>query len=1070
MLANLGRLEESITSYDRVLQIKPNSDDAWFSRGVALRNLGRLEEASASFDQALKIQPNDAGTWFFLGLVLNQLQRYEAAIASFDQSLTIQPNGYPAWCHRSTTLFELQQYEAAIDSIDRAIAINSDAYDGWHNRGLALDELQRYDEAITSFDQALQINPDYEEAWWSRGNALRNMQRYEEAISSYNQALRISSNFFDAWNDRGIALFELQRYKEAINSYEQALKIQPNFAYAWNNRGNALRLLEQNEDAVVSFDRALAIDNDYYEAWHNRGDTLTDLGNYKEAITSCNFALAIQSKDYKAWIIRGKALWNLQQHEEAIASFDQAIQINPDEPGIWSQRGAVLNQLQKFYEEEVTSLDQEVQTKPDDSEAQSKLEAALHQLQKYYEEAISSFDGAIQINPNNAENWYNRGVVLLDSKNYEESIPYFKKALSIEPDFYQAQSNLGSALSYLQRDEEAILNFDEALVIQPDFYHAWIFRGNSAGRSVSHDTLLASLSPIARQNPVLNQRGYEGQLASYEEGLKYVHQDTHPEGWGQLHRAIGNAHYDKWRQNSRFFDDWHAAIKEYEEAHKTLKEFPQAHFELLQDFIRAYLTVGLGQTPEVEELQRQGSDLLQELVRGLRRQDAKRRLSLKFSSFDQLTVDLSVQSGQIVQALEIAEKGKNACLTWLIGTWEDETNIESPDYSKIQQLLNPKTAVVYWHISPTALNTFILIHNVPVPITITTSIEVNQEELPVSVQRLRGFENWVKDWNQQYIDYRNKAKDKESHSWRTGMEQRLEHLKNILNIPAIEQELKGITQLILIPHRDLHRFPLHALFNSNSDFRITYLPSAQIGINLQRRQPNPADYLLSVEDPDDTLNFAKFESEAISQMFNSSKRLKSKHANKKQVKDALSGEYSVFHFNGHGIHNFNNPQESELALADGEKLTLEEIYLNNLSNYNLVTLSACETAITGNQTITTEYVGLVSGFVSRRVAFVVSTLWTVESTATALVMIEFYRLRQVGKSEPVALVEAIHWLKALTVQQLKEWYEALLGQQSPEFRTFIETELYRLGKMEADKKLYDHPYYWAAFTITGKPC
>ena len=103
----------------------------------------------------------------------------------------------------------------------------------------------------------------------------------------------------------------------------------------------------------------------------------------------------------------------------------------------------------------------------------------------------------------------------------------------------------------------------------------------------------------------------------------------------------------------------------------------------------------------------------------------------------------------------------------------------------------------------------------------------------------------------------------------------------------------------------------------------------------------------------------------------------------------------------------------------------------------------------------------------------VITLWTVESAATALVMIEFYRRRQVGKSEATALPEATQWLKELTVQQLQEYFVPFLKLLPPDelrISAFIETELYRLGRMKADKKLYNHPYYWAAFTITGKPC
>jgi CHAT domain-containing protein len=434
-----------------------------------------------------------------------------------------------------------------------------------------------------------------------------------------------------------------------------------------------------------------------------------------------------------------------------------------------------------------------------------------------------------------------------------------------------------------------------------------------------------------------------------------------------------------------------------------------------------------------------------------------------------------IQSGQLVKALTTAEKDKNACLGWLLGAWSND--IPTPSWVEIQQLLNPSTAFVYWHLSPAALSTFILKHNGSEPILITTPTLTNEEEPPAAVQRLREFENWVKDWNQQYAHYRSEAKDKENHSWRMGMEQRLEKLRNILNISAIEQELKGIKQLILIPHRDLHRFPIHTLFSDSCDFTITYLPNAQIGINLQKRQPNLTNHLLSVEHPNSqgliSLPFALFESEAISQLFDKPKRIQSEYATKNHVEDALSSEYSIFHFTGHGTYNFSNPKKSELALADEDKLTIEEITQKNLANYNLVTLSACETAITGNQTITTEYVGLVGGFLSRGVAHVVSTLWTVDSVATALVMIEFYRRRQSGKTEAAALAEATQWLKKLTVQQLNDWYEAFLTQLPPDelrIRLFIETELHRLGKMEANKKLYDHPYYWAAFTITGKPC
>jgi CHAT domain-containing protein len=54
---------------------------------------------------------------------------------------------------------------------------------------------------------------------------------------------------------------------------------------------------------------------------------------------------------------------------------------------------------------------------------------------------------------------------------------------------------------------------------------------------------------------------------------------------------------------------------------------------------------------------------------------------------------------------------------------------------------------------------------------------------------------------------------------------------------------------------------------------------------------------------------------------------------------------------------------------------------------------------------------------------------------------------------------------------LKQWYEDFLNQlpdEESKIRPFLETEVDKISKIESDKKLYKHPYYWAAFIITGK--
>lgn len=875
-------------------------------------------------------------------------------------------------------------------------------------QGLAQARAGNLESAVEYYEKAVQIKPDVQEYWFNRGLTLFHLGRFSDAIASYDKAIEIKNDFYKAWYNRGRALGELGLLEDAIISFNSAIEIRPNYQQAWSSNGLALLKLGRVDEAIFNYDKSLELEPLDAENWYYRGVALSSNANYEDAIDSYNKALEIEPFLHDAWVDRGVAQTQLGEWAQAIASWDEALKIRRD----------------------------------------------FHLT------------------------WFNRAVALDKLGNIEEAVTSYDKALEIEPNFHLAWYNRAGALFYLKQYEQAILCYDRALEIKADYWEAWLGRGNAAEKSQNFDWELSLSSPLAGNNSTLNARGLEGKLASYLEALKYVGADTQPEGWGRLHLAIGNCYYDIGKRYPTPRDYWYQTVDEFNQALVTITAdvFPELHLEILQHFIK--VLVGLRETRQAQQLHEYSTDFLQELLTQASRSDESRKqLTLNNIAFEQLAIEIAIQYGEIVQGLEIAEHGKNACLTWQLYGWTDQ--IYSPRYNSILQLLNPTTAAIYWHISPSSLRTFIIKPNAPEPIPVFTpvlNVAPDEFPLPEAVNRLVEFEDWLSDWNQEYEDYRSETRDKESkinHSWRRDMEQRLANLKEILSISTIEQELQGITNIILIPHRDLHRFPLHGLFSSR--FTISYLPSLQIGLNLQQQNyftNKSLPKLLSIENPE-TKDYPPFQSAklatlAISQMFDNPHRIQGLQVTKPQLENSLTQNYNIFNFYGYATDNAN-PSTSQILLAGEDKITLDEICTKPLNRYNLFTLSACEFA-PSKKNITTEYAGLISGLLSQGVNHVVSSLWRVESTANALVMIEFYRRLQSGKTSVIALKEAVEWLRELTAGELTKWYENLLNQLPPEgvrMKAQLATQLYKTSQIEADKKLYNHPYYWAAFVVGG---
>ncbi len=118
-----GDYKGALASFDRVLNLQPNTAAVWHQRGQALVNLECYTTAIASFDRALALQPDQPDTWVFRGIALIHLGQHTEALSNCEMALQLQPQLQLAWLFRGVALRYLHRYKAAYASYDRALGV-----------------------------------------------------------------------------------------------------------------------------------------------------------------------------------------------------------------------------------------------------------------------------------------------------------------------------------------------------------------------------------------------------------------------------------------------------------------------------------------------------------------------------------------------------------------------------------------------------------------------------------------------------------------------------------------------------------------------------------------------------------------------------------------------------------------------------------------------------------------------------------------------------------------------------------------------------------------------------------
>jgi len=160
LLASLERYDEALTSYDKMVEFRPDEEGVALGRAELLLRMDRVDESVEQYRKAVKRWPESALSLNALGYTLtDRTQEYKEAEKLIRKALKLDPESPAIIDSLGWVLHKLGQHEAALVELERAYEFLDDPEVASHIVEV-LFALNRNDEALEFLANAEEKSPE----------------------------------------------------------------------------------------------------------------------------------------------------------------------------------------------------------------------------------------------------------------------------------------------------------------------------------------------------------------------------------------------------------------------------------------------------------------------------------------------------------------------------------------------------------------------------------------------------------------------------------------------------------------------------------------------------------------------------------------------------------------------------------------------------------------------------------------------------------------------------------------------------------------------------------------------
>ena len=196
--------EEAIALADGILQSEEELWKAHYYRGFAYQGLEKLDEALSDYDAVLQIRPWDSGFWRLRGeLILKQSDPRQAR-SDFKRSLFFNPRAQQTYISLAN-LHERDVNPAIRDLYSAIVRARRE-----HTQGASSRAIDTLTEALDSFERGTRP-AELGYAHYTRATVLESEDQRDEALEDLTFALELQPDMQDYYLARGIIYAESEK-------------------------------------------------------------------------------------------------------------------------------------------------------------------------------------------------------------------------------------------------------------------------------------------------------------------------------------------------------------------------------------------------------------------------------------------------------------------------------------------------------------------------------------------------------------------------------------------------------------------------------------------------------------------------------------------------------------------------------------------------------------------------------------------------------------------------------------------------------------------------------------------